>query len=88
MAAPGFGHMESGTVSTPQRDATTATGQDIQEGARTPGTMTQDEWDAFMQTGGVPPSSTNKPAGSKTMVRKKAVRPVLKKQRMNIIALD
>ena len=88
MAAPDFGHMEPGTVSTPQRDATAAAGQDIQEGARTPGTMTQDEWDAFMQTGSVLPSSTKKPAGSKTTVRKKAVRPVLKKQRMNTIALD
>lgn len=97
MAAPGFGHMEFATVSTPQgdattaagqEDATTAAGQDDQEGARTPGTMTQDEWDAFMQTGSVPPSSTKIASGSKTTGRKRAVRPVLKKQRMNTIALD
>ena len=86
-ATPGFGHIESEAAgaSTPQGEAATAAGQ---EAAGTPGTMTQDEWDVFMQTGSIPPTSTKKTAGSKTTGRKKAVRPVLKKQRMNSIALD
>lgn len=89
-AAPGFGQPGSAAADmlTPRVDISTATGQDNQEAAATPGTMTQDEWDAFMQTGSVPPASTSKAAGSKTTGRKKAVRPVLKKQRMNTIALD
>ena len=88
MAAPGFGQMDSAAVSAPNVDATTAAGQNNQEGARTPGTMTQDEWDAFMQTGSAPQTSTKNLAGGKARGRKKAVRPVLKKQRMNSIALD
>lgn len=89
-AAPGFGHIQSEAAgaSTPQGEAATAAGQDNQEAAGTPGTLTQDEWDSFMQTGTIPPTSTKKAAGSKTTGRKKAVRPVLKKQRMNSIALD
>lgn len=88
MPASGFGRINSAAVATSKGDPTTAAGRDDQEGACTPGTMTQDEWDAFMQTGSIPPTSTNKATGSKTTARKKAVRPVLKKQRMNSIALD
>ncbi|KAL3146558.1 hypothetical protein ABBQ32_000799 [Trebouxia sp. C0010 RCD-2024] len=84
-SAPG-GHAAA-EVSTPQAD-TVAAGQDTPETAVTPGTMTQEQWDALMQTGSIPPVSGSKAAGSKTTGRKKAVRPVLKKQRMNSIALD
>ena len=81
--------MDSGAagVSTPQGDVTAGAGQD-QEAARTPGTMTQDEWDALMQPGSAPSASAKKASGGKTTGRKKAVRPVLKKQRVHSIALD
>ena len=72
---------------TPQAE-TVAAGQDMQEAAVTLGTMTQEQWDALMQTSSTPPVSASKAVGSKTTGRKKAIRPVLKKQRMNSIALD
>lgn len=89
-AAPGFGQLNSvaAGISTPQGDASAGAGQANQEAARTPGTMTQDEWNALMQPGSVPPTSTKKASGAKTTGRKKAVRPVLKKQRVHSIALD
>lgn len=88
-------------VSTPQADAA-ASGQDAQAAAVTPGTMTQEQWDALMQPGSLPPGpvsssktirsippvSASKADGSRTTGRKKAIRPVLKKQRMNSLALD
>lgn len=76
-------------VSTPQAGAVAAR-QDTPEAAVTPGTMTQEQWDALMQTGSTSPVSDSKAVGqtSKTKGRKKAVRPVLKKQRMNSIAPD
>ena len=89
-ATPGFGQNDSGVagVSTPQGDVTAGAGQGNQEAARTPGTMTQDEWDALMQPGSVPPTSTKTASGAKTTGRKQAVRPVLKKQRVHSIVLD
>ena len=88
-AAAGFGQLGSPAAdqSTPEAD-NAAAGEGNQEPAGTSGTMTQDEWNAFMQSGSTAPTSTSKAAGSKTTGRKKAVRPVLKKQRMNTIVLD
>ena len=88
-AAAGFGQLDTPAADqlTPEAD-NAAAGFENQEAAGTPGTMTQDEWNDFMQSGSIAPTAISKVAGGKTTGRKKAVRPVLKKQRMNAIVLD
>lgn len=80
-AASGQTDGERAVVTTPA--AATAASQGQEEAAQTPSQWTQEQWDAYMQGGSPAPTSTGKATG-----RKKAVRPVLKKQRMNTIVLD
>jgi len=87
VAVSGFEQMGGGsaTVTTPAADAAAA--QEEAEAGQTPG-WTQQQWDEYMQSGSTAPVSTSKPTLSKASGRKKPVRPVLKKQRMNTIVLD
>ncbi len=80
-AASGRTDAEPAAVTTPA--AATAASQGQEEAAQTPSQWTQEQWDAYMQGGSTAPTTTSKATG-----RKKAVRPVLKKQRMNTIVLD
>lgn len=68
--------------------ADTAAGETEEEAAQSP-VWTQEQWDAYMQSGSAPPASapTSNPS-SRATGRKKAVKPVLKKQRMSTIVLD
>lgn len=60
--------------STPMADQSTRQEEEF----RTPGTLTQDEWNTMMQTG-----SAEQPVSSrKTSGTKKGVRPAMKKQRL------
>ncbi|DBB06880.1 hypothetical protein WJX82_003376 [Trebouxia sp. C0006] len=75
--------MDGGPVAVTTPAAATAASQGQEEAAQTPSQWTQEQWDTYMQGGSSAPTSTGKATG-----RKKAVRPVLKKQRMNTIVLD
>ena len=59
---------------TPMAELASATEQEF----RTPGTLTQDEWNAMMQTGRAEPSAGSQSTGK----GKKGFRPAVKKQRI------
>ena len=82
-AAAGFGRTDTAAVDVSAARPDHTAGQEGQEAAGTPGTMTQDEWNAFLQTGSKAPTLPIKAVSSRTAGRKKAVRPILKKQRIN-----
>ncbi len=75
--------MDGGPAAVTTPAAATAASQGQEEAAQTPSQWTQEQWDTYMQGGSSAPTPTGKATG-----RKKAVRPVLKKQRMNTIVLD
>lgn len=81
-AAPDQSLGESAAMTPPAADAADPS-QLGGEAAQTPSQWTQEQWDSYMQSGSSAPTPTVKASG-----RKKAVRPVLKKQRINTMTLD
>ena len=80
-AAPDQSQGESAAMTPPAAD--TADPAQQEEAAQTPSQWTQEQWDSYMQSGSSAPTPTVKASG-----RKKALRPVLKKQRINTMTLD
>ncbi len=77
------GQVDGGPAAVTTPAAATAASQGQEEAAQTPSQWSQEQWDAYMQGGSPAPTPTGKTTG-----RKRAVRPVLKKQRVNTIVLD